>query len=297
MDANFELSDPVDCCPLCGGAIAPYGQKSRGQRTYHYDRCRRCTFVFVNPRPSAADLRAYYAQAGPPQIPPPRTNTKRPRPDAYARMITARLRRQNPAGKTLLDVGAGDGEFIIPARDAGLACTAIELDPTDVANLRALGGTRVLQTSFEALRAADQTFDFLIMSHVLEHAHDPMDWIARAARLLNPGGVVSIMLPHVNSIYRLRGRMRDPYFYPPEHLNHFNIRSLRRLCRSQGLPPIFHTTTTVWRDDVLTKRFPIPAPLRPLVRAITRAASTAAHLSTMATDTGASLILLAKKIT
>ena len=45
---------------------------------------------------------------------------------------------------------------------------------------------------------------------------------------------LAIMVPHFDSIYRHLGGTRDPYFIPPDHLNHFNRKSLGNLSEQFG---------------------------------------------------------------
>ena len=41
----------------------------------------------------------------------------------------------------------------------------------------------------------DAPFDYVLASHVIEHVPDPVSWIADAANLLLPGGVISLVVP------------------------------------------------------------------------------------------------------
>ena len=72
------------------------------------------------------------------------------------------------------------------------------------------------------------------MSHVLEHSLRPLDWLAHAAKLLSPDGILAIAIPNFGGIYRFLGE-RDPWIIPPVHLQFFTPRSLRRALESSGL--------------------------------------------------------------
>ena len=45
-------------------------------------------------------------------------------------------------------------------------------------------------------------FDLVVLHHVLEHIDDPVGVLARAASLLEPGGVVGITVPNANALSR-----------------------------------------------------------------------------------------------
>ena len=181
------------------------------------------------------------------------------------------------------------------AHAAGLTVTALEIDPTEVRSLSAVPSLTVIPTLFESFEMPPGSFDYILMSHVLEHAHDPRAWIAKAASLLSPGGILAVMLPHFNSIYRYLASTRDPYFIPPEHLNHFNAKSLSQLCATFNLRTIHHTTTTRFPNNVITKRVNFPGPIVPAVRAMTTAASTLLDWGTSMTGIGSVLIFHAAK--
>jgi hypothetical protein len=84
---------------------------------------------------------------------------------------------------------------------------------------------------------------------------------------LAPGGVLWVLLPGFDSIYRVLLGTRDPYFTPPVHLNHFNCRSLGDLCRRAGLEIVENTDYHDVPRDIVAKR--LPKLVRPAVEAAT----------------------------
>jgi|SRR5580704_1880610 SAM-dependent methyltransferase len=43
--------------------------------------------------------------------------------------------------------------------------------------------------------AQDAPFDYVIASHLIEHIPDPVGWMADVARILKPGGILSLVIP------------------------------------------------------------------------------------------------------
>ena len=43
--------------------------------------------------------------------------------------------------------------------------------------------------------AQDAPFDYVIASHLIEHIPDPVGWMADVARILRPGGILSLVIP------------------------------------------------------------------------------------------------------
>jgi SAM-dependent methyltransferase len=285
-------------CPLCGGPVRPWATKSRGGHAYRYDRCRACDFTFVNPRPTRAWLDDHYRSGDPRPVtvaPPFASAADVPDPGPWPTRAVAETVAANPLGRRFLDVGAGSGWFASAAVRAGLTVAALELDPADLAQLRQLPNVTAVAAGLEAFDAPPASFDFVFMSHVLEHAHDPRAWVQRAAELLAGGGVLSVLVPHFNSVYRLVGGTRDPYFFPPEHLNHFNRRSLGRLAQSCGLTPVRWRTLGDFPADAITRRVQLPRPVAAAVRAAAACVGLAVECTTRVTGTGPVLWMLATR--
>ncbi len=113
--------------------------------------------------------------------------------------------------RSILSIGCG-----YPALESSLAqdnrlVTAIPLDPI-VGTLAASRGITVTEPDFEAAFHAlgGASFDCILFSDVLQHLEDPADILARAVRLLAPGGEVLISIPN----FRYLRYLRDEFPYP-----------------------------------------------------------------------------------
>lgn len=138
-----------------------------------------------------------------------------------------------PPGR-LLDVGCGKGRFLAAARDAGWDGIGVEFAPASAAAARDLAGVDVLVGDFTEI-AVPGEFDAITFWHVLEHLPDPAAAVARAARLVRPGGRVVISVPNIDSLQARFGG--DSWFHLdlPRHLFHFGPRSLTSLVERSGL--------------------------------------------------------------
>ena len=95
-----------------------------------------------------------------------------------------------PPGGRLLDVGCGTGALVQAARDGGTEAVAVELDP-DMASLAASRlGTDVTVAGLPELPFADDGFDAVVASFVLNHVEDPRAGARELVRVAAPGGVV-----------------------------------------------------------------------------------------------------------
>ena len=139
----------------------------------------------------------------------------------------------------ILMVGCGDGLELKLARDAGFEVEGYDVDPDITAAVAAEHGVPVHHGAFEALDLGDGTLDAVWMDQVLEHPKNPADYLRTVHRLLRPGGVLYLGLPHIASFSNvvktamgragLKRRRRGAHYATRHHLTYFGARQLRRL--------------------------------------------------------------------
>lgn len=155
---------------------------------------------------SHADGRAAAAAdpfAAPPAAPAPR----RPRVLSYVGRW-GRARRWLPADALrVLDVGCsfGYGSAAIAAHGPpGRAVVGVELDAQHLAEgARRFPWIRILEGDATALPLPDGLVDAVLLLDVLEHLGDPRRAVAEAHRVLRPGGVLVVSVPHRGLLRRL----------------------------------------------------------------------------------------------
>ncbi|MFN4244384.1 MAG: class I SAM-dependent methyltransferase [Tepidisphaerales bacterium] len=243
-------------CPVCGGPATLYCSKPRDGRNWAIYRCGGkarpdgpCGHGFVHPRPTldevvAANASETAASALQPPTPPQALQLR----DVAEVVRAVRQVAGEPLSGRMLDVGAGDGAYAAGLSTLGLRPHLIDLDPRVQDAAARIPGATAARETFEGLSDVGP-YRLVLMSHVLEHALDPLDWLSRAARLLvpaseaDPGGLLVVLLPNFGGLYRLLGA-RDPYLIPPVHVNYFTAASLRRSFQLAGLSPVRIDTDT-----------------------------------------------------
>ncbi len=141
------------------------------------------------------------------------------------------------AGARLLDVGAGNGAYLLSVRSAGWEIVGVEPDPAAAAVARR-AGLDVREGNIHSLQGAEGSFDVITMNHVIEHVHEPRTVLSEAFRLLRPGGILYLETPNIESRgYRRFGRHWRG-LEPPRHLVLFTWNSLEVLLREIGFAEI-----------------------------------------------------------
>lgn len=154
-------------------------------------------------------------------------------------------------GRTLLDVGCGNGDFLKRAHAAGWKCEGVDFDAAAVA--AAGNDITVHLGGIERFRDDSDRFDVITLSHVIEHVYDPSALIRDCHRLLKEGGYIWIETPNfLSQGHRLFG----PHWRglePPRHISIFNHKSLKRMLRQAGFSAISDLPwrmTLPWMFDV-----------------------------------------------
>lgn len=136
-------------------------------------------------------------------------------------------------GQTLLDIGCGNGDFLLKARDAGWTVSGIDPDPKAV-----LAATRrgldVQCGDINVLAERSSCFDAITLSHVLEHVHEPVAFMQAVRRLLKPGGIVYIDTPNIDSRGASFWGKNWRGLETPRHLVLFTLDGLQALLQRTG---------------------------------------------------------------
>ena len=136
----------------------------------------------------------------------------------------------------LLDVGCGNGAFLLRAREAGWLVEGIEPDPRAAA-AAAAAGLSVHSTTIGGY-APSVLFDRITLSHVFEHVHDPASTLQSCFSWLEAGGQLWMSLPNTRSIgSHIFGRS---WFAldPPRHLFLPTPESVIRMMHDAGFTEV-----------------------------------------------------------
>jgi 2-polyprenyl-3-methyl-5-hydroxy-6-metoxy-1,4-benzoquinol methylase len=216
-------------CNLCGS--------NRHETLYHMPdthypadqlfrvvRCEDCGLGFVNPRPKAEDMAAFYPEAFYADF-----DTSIDHHDNRYRIQAQYLagvkgRLENPR---LLDVGCATGNFPRMMQKQGWTVEGLEV--SDIAER--IQDFTVHRCPLPELSLPDGQFDAITAWAVLEHVHDPKAYMEAVGRLLKPGGKFVFLVTNLDSLSS-RALFREDV---PRHLYFFSHKTVSRYLAESGL--------------------------------------------------------------
>ncbi len=152
--------------------------------------------------------------------------------ERYCMSRRARMLRQVVGaglGRRLLDIGCGDGTFLVAARDGGWIVSGTEMNPA----VARASGLEVWSDLDHA--SAQAPYACITAWHSLEHMRDPREVLEHAVGLLAPGGTVIVAVPDAQGLQARLYGARWFHLDVPRHLFHFGPASLSRMFESAGL--------------------------------------------------------------
>jgi len=171
--------------------------------------------------------------------------------DEAWRMLGAKYKAQNIAGVCkgkqflkVLEVGAGDGSILYYLDQWNFApeLHAIEISESGVAHIKSRNLRSVKEVSvFDGYHIPfeDQTFDLVILAHVLEHVEYERLLLRELKR------VAKYQVIEVPRDYRFGVDKRISHFLAYGHLNIYTPSSLRYLLRSEGFEIVADKTSMI----------------------------------------------------
>ncbi len=221
-------------CPCCdAGELRPLFRKY----DFNHSQCIHCGFVCVDPYPPQDILRRLYAGSY-------YTNFREFYEAQYLRecgdhsMTAAPLeqldemieRATEGRGRgDWLDVGGGLGTVadLVRQRRPGWTVTLNELNPRSLELAREIYQLDVVGSDAEELRRSGRSFDVISAVSVLEHTTDPLAFLRSYARLLRPGGVITVIVPQFTHLNASVSKAASPNVTPPFHASLFREEHLR----------------------------------------------------------------------
>lgn len=203
------------CCPLCSGTSfqkVPSPRRSIGTEifgkaisSFGLQRCRSCSLSFVNPRPTAHLLSAFYGCDS------YASHSRDAGDSREAQFLLECVARFGPyEGRQFLDFGCGGGFLLRAALKAQWNAYGYDVGERALASCRGQG----LVVTNDLARLARSSFDVVFLNHVFEHIADPHAVLSACRGMLNQSGKLLIAVPNLVGM-----RARLSFGFLSKHLN------------------------------------------------------------------------------
>lgn len=229
-------------CPICGdsgtlayeariipeliGDFTYASRKAPELMHYEYRACPNCDLLFTSSLPDRSSLlSAYEAAAFDASI------ESTFAAETYLGAIKRVLR--SPI-TSVLDVGCGDGEFLLACRNSGISRIA-GIEPSSAASGAADESIAsvIVGGGYEEY-VCEESFDLVTLFQTIEHIDDPMGFLQRAKSLARPGGYVAIACHDFQAPVNRLLKDKSPIF-DIEHLQIFSKRAIEAAMTAAGL--------------------------------------------------------------
>jgi 2-polyprenyl-3-methyl-5-hydroxy-6-metoxy-1,4-benzoquinol methylase len=227
-------------CNLCGASTyVVVGTRDRDGGPLRTVLCTACGLVWTNPRPTAADMNAYYqtsyrADYKGHRAPPLRKIVRGFIGAADRRLLLRPLlapREGVPyAQPRTVDVGCGAGELVYLMRRDGVDASGLEpgIEFADFA--RTVLHVPIQAAAVDAASIPLDSQDLVTMFHALEHVPDPLAVLTTVRAWIRRGGHLVVEVPNIAA------RVQAPnHQYHYAHLHHFTASTLAALGEAAGL--------------------------------------------------------------
>jgi len=241
--ASLQLEE-VSCC-MCGQsdaepiAVGEDFEYHSSPETFLAFFCRRCSLVYLSPRPTADSLPCIY---------PANYHAFNFSAEEFGLsykvrswLETRRLRgpcRDLSATARILDVGCGDGFHLRLLRQLGPSSWQLEGVDADARAVEAAraSGLVVHPGDVQDVDLLLSSYDLALLIMTVEHLADPLRTLLRIRELLRPGGRLMVITDNTATVdFKLFRRRHWGGYHFPRHWNLFDSKSLRALFGRAGL--------------------------------------------------------------
>ena len=227
-------------CILCGDTIFRIQGK---KNTYQVVICN-CGLVYINPQPSPEVTEKIYNQEyfsggnnfgyqGISYLGKENEEWFQYIPGLTLKKIEKHLKYKG----RLLDIGCAVGHFLEVARNNGWSISGIELSKF----AREYAEERLninIYTTLEQSPFKNDDFDVITAFEIIEHVHNPDNFLREARSLLKEGGILGISTPNLANSKTSKTFMEWSYLTPPEHLFYFDKKTITKLLEINGFSVI-----------------------------------------------------------
>lgn len=241
----MSIKKVIRLCPVCDASHAEVLhhqefsllESSGLPNNYDLVGCNKCGFVYADTKAKQSDYDRYYSELS--KYEDDKTGTGGGGSDFDTKRIERTVKDIKSVVKSkessILDIGCANGGMLALFKNVGyIKLTGLDPSKACVKNIRAKGIEAYLGGLFDIPKTLkNRKFDCIILSHVMEHVRDLPLAMKNILSLLAEDGILYIEVPNAENYCE---NFIVPYYYfDCEHINHFDLNSLKNLGVKQGL--------------------------------------------------------------
>ncbi len=218
-------------CVVCGS------EKRRTlfvKNGFPHVRCEGCSFVYVNPILKEEALREYYADIQGSWAEMTEKAEYNEFQNKYYHFhldnIEALLTTPN---RSILDIGCNNGEFLVVARERGWTVTGHELSRYALERARKKD-IEAFDGKLDPSTFGGRRFGAVSLLGVLEHVPYPSELLRVVLGFLEPGGILAVLVPNIESIATRILQEKCNTFDGIEHINFWGRATFARVLQKNG---------------------------------------------------------------
>ena len=199
-------------------------------------RCNRCGLMYASPRasvPDSVDIITWDPNTDGAAFMPQRFTKEQIQVGDYAK-TRALINRLYPGRGKLLEVGSSFGFLLAEFKKDGWDVMGVEPYGAGCRFSDETHGIKVIHGILEEADIADETFDVVLLNHVIEHLDDPLATLREINRVLKMNGHFVVETPRYDTLmYKLLGR-RERSLNCNGHIYFFTTDTLKKLYEAAG---------------------------------------------------------------
>lgn len=224
-------------CILCENKkLEVLSKKVRDSKKFQVIKCLKCNHVQLFPIPSNEEEKKFY--------------DKELQNESIKKKFTISELRRNSAidverrvkmikklakkSHKILEIGSGDGFFLEKMFNQGYKIVGLEISKQRRERSKKITKAKTINNDLSLTVTKIGKFDVIVLFHVLEHIHNPKEFLKKISKLLNPKGKIVIEVPNFNDFQISINESYKNWQFQRAHIHYFTPKILKKIFRELG---------------------------------------------------------------
>lgn len=224
-------------CRYCKNpnTIILYSAKDTNDNVWTICKCPSCKAIFLAPEPSPEQLRQAYDASYYGEGESKFSFSVEAFIDCFRKKRAKSLASKLPANARVLDVGCGNGRFLLHLSKFGkFDLNGIELQGGSADRAANIKEINLKIGALTDTDYAENNFDAITLFHVFEHLDKPKETLDIIGKILKKDGVLVLSFPNISGWQSKAFKANWYHLDPPRHLIFFDPSDIIEIMKSRG---------------------------------------------------------------